>query len=93
MSDKALLEAAEQLAKDELAKFDPVNHPQHYTQGPIEVIDLIEGFGLGYHLGNVVKYVLRSPHKGNEIQDLEKARWYLDRWIAKRKANLSAEGM
>ena len=68
---------------------DPVNHPQHYTHGPIEVIDLIEGFGLGYHLGNVVKYVLRSPHKGNEIQDLEKARWYLDRWIEKRKANLA----
>lgn len=64
---------------------DPVNHPAHYTSGPIEVIDIIEGFGLGFHLGNVVKYVLRSPRKGNEIQDLEKARWYLDRMIEKRK--------
>lgn len=64
---------------------DPVNHPAHYTSGPIEVIDIIEGFHLNFHLGNVIKYVLRSPRKGNEIQDLEKARWYLDRWIEKRK--------
>lgn len=64
---------------------DPVNHPAHYKAGPIEVIDIIEGFKLNFHLGNVVKYVLRSPHKGNEIQDLEKARWYLDRLIEKKK--------
>jgi hypothetical protein len=61
-----------------------VDHPPHYTAGPIEVIDIIEGFNLGFHLGNVVKYVLRSPHKGAEIEDLEKARWYLDRYIEKR---------
>jgi hypothetical protein len=60
---------------------DPVNHPTHYTSGPIEVIDLIEGFNLGFHLGNVVKYVLRSPLKGAELEDLKKARWYLDRHI------------
>lgn len=62
---------------------DPVNHPSHYTSGPIEVIDIIEGFSLGFCLGNVVKYILRSPHKGAELQDLEKARWYLDREIAR----------
>lgn len=43
---------------------------------------MIEGWGLGFHLGNVLKYIVRAPHKGSEIRDLKKARWYLDRWIA-----------
>lgn len=60
---------------------DAVEHPAHYTYGPVEVIDLIEGFELGFHLGNVVKYVLRAPHKGAAVEDLRKARWYLDRYI------------
>ena len=60
---------------------DNVNHPPHYKQGPIEVIEIIEGFELGYRLGNVVKYVLRADHKGNRLEDLKKARWYLDREI------------
>lgn len=60
---------------------DPVNHPTHYTSGPIEVIDIIEGFYLNFHLGNVVKYILRSPLKGAELQDLKKAEWYLKREI------------
>lgn len=60
---------------------DIVNEPPHYKHGPIEVIDLIEGFKLNYHLGNVVKYILRSDHKGNRVQDLRKAQWYLNREI------------
>lgn len=60
---------------------DVVNHPSHYTYAGIEVIDVIEGFRLPYHLGNVVKYVLRHRHKGTPVQDLKKARWYLDRYI------------
>jgi hypothetical protein len=60
---------------------DPVNHPTHYKVGGIETIDFIEAKGLTYHLGNVVKYVTRSDHKGDKLQDLEKARWYLDREI------------
>jgi hypothetical protein len=66
---------------------DPVNHPSHYqsASGRIEVIDIIEEFNLGFHLGNVVKYVLRSPLKGAALQDLDKARWYLDREIKLRK--------
>ena len=60
---------------------DPVNHPPHYTHGGIEVIDAIEAWGLGYHLGNVVKYVARAKHKGNYLQDLQKAQWYLQREI------------
>jgi hypothetical protein len=63
---------------------DSVNHPAHYTYGPMEVIDIIEGFGLGFHLGNVVKYVLRAEHK-NGLEDLKKARWYLDRLIQQRE--------
>lgn len=62
---------------------DNVNHPQHYNVGGIEVIDAIEAWQLGFHLGNVVKYVARAAHKGRALEDLKKARWYLDRAIAK----------
>ena len=67
---------------------DPVNHPSHYTDGKIEVIDFIEDKNLGFHLGNTVKYIARAGKKDPDktIQDLEKARWYLDRKIEKMKA-------
>jgi len=63
--------------------FDPVERPAHYNQGKYEVIDVIEDWGLdkNYFLGNVIKYVARSAHKGNEAEDLKKARFYLDRYI------------
>jgi hypothetical protein len=59
---------------------DPVNSPKHYTQGNMEVITAIEGIGLDYHQGNVVKYVSRYRYK-NGIEDLRKAKWYIDRLI------------
>jgi hypothetical protein len=62
---------------------DNVDHPPHYTFGKIEVIDAIEDWQLGFHEGNVVKYVARAKHKGNELECLQKARWYLDRAINK----------
>jgi len=62
---------------------DMVNHPPHYKAGGIETIDFIEAKGLGYHLGNVVKYVTRADHKGNKLEDLKKAQWYLSRAIEK----------
>lgn len=65
---------------------DPVNHPEHYKTGGIETIDFIEGKNLGYNLGNVVKYITRSDHKGNKLQDLQKAQWYLNREISKAQA-------
>lgn len=60
---------------------DMVNHPPHYDFGPYETIDVIEAWNLPYHLGNVIKYVSRAKRKGNEIQDLKKASWYLERYI------------
>ena len=60
---------------------DMVNNPPHYTAGGIETIDFIEAKQLGYHLGNVVKYVSRSGYKENRIEDLKKAQWYLARAI------------
>jgi hypothetical protein len=60
---------------------DLVNKPPHYTTGGIETIDFIEAKGLGYNLGNVVKYITRADHKGNRIEDLQKAKWYLEREI------------
>lgn len=62
---------------------DPVNHPRHYNEGGIEVIDAIEAWRLGFHLGNVVKYVARANYKGKPLEDLKKAQWYLNRAIAK----------
>lgn len=60
---------------------DMITHPPHYTVNGIEVIDVIENYQLNYRLGNVVKYVLRSDLKGNRLQDLKKALWYLQREI------------
>lgn len=63
---------------------DVVNHPPHYkSDSGIESIDVIEGFGLNFHLGNVIKYILRHNKKGKPLEDLKKARWYLDREIEK----------
>ena len=62
---------------------DPINHPAHYNSGKYEVIDVIEDWNLGFHLGNVVKYVARAGKKNDELEDLKKARWYLDRKISK----------
>lgn len=61
---------------------DLINHPPHYCQGLLyEVIDVIEDWKLGFHEANAVKYIARAKFKGNEVQDLEKAVWYLNRRI------------
>jgi len=64
-----------------IARREAVNHPPHYNQGNIEVIDAIEDWGLDFNAGNVVKYVARHQHKAEPLEDLKKARWYLDRII------------
>ncbi len=62
---------------------DLVNHPDHYTSGGIETIDFIEAKGLGYNLGNAVKYISRSGKKStsDEVIDLKKAIFYLAREV------------
>lgn len=62
-------------------KNDLVNNPAHYTQGKIEVIDFIEDQKLQFHESQVVKYITRAKYKGNELQDLKKAQFYLNRKI------------
>jgi hypothetical protein len=59
---------------------DIINHPAHYTHGKMECIDAIEGLELGYHEGAILKYIVRYKHK-NGIEDLKKAKWYLERLI------------
>lgn len=70
---------------------DMVNHPPHYTTHPsgVECIQITEH--MGFNLGNAVKYIWRADEKGNSIQDLEKARWYVEREIAKRTGQLTLE--
>ncbi len=67
---------------------DLVNHPPHYggADDTYEAIKVIEAWGLGFHLGNAVKYVARAGKKGDALEDLKKARWYLDRLIQKMEA-------
>ncbi len=60
---------------------EAVNHPDHYNQGTIEVIDFIEAWGLNFSEGNVVKYITRYRYKGTPLKDLKKARAYIDRLI------------
>ena len=63
---------------------EQVNHPSHYVKG-IEPIDIIESWELNFSLGNVIKYTLRAPYKENMVQDLEKAKWYLERELQRLK--------
>lgn len=74
---------AESPPKRTIPIVDSVNHPKHYTQSKIEVIDAIEAWNLNFRLANVVKYVARAEYKNNKLEDLKKARWYLDREISK----------
>lgn len=62
---------------------DAVNHPSHYTDGKIEVIEYIEDKGFGYCLGNAIKYISRAGKKdpAKEVEDLQKAIWYINRRI------------
>ena len=64
---------------------DPVDHPAHYKVGGIETIDFIEAKKLNYNIGNVVKYLTRADYKGNKLEDLRKAQWYLTREISTMK--------
>jgi len=66
---------------------EAVNHPAHYggADNPYEAIKVIESWGLGFCLGNVVKYISRAEKKGATVEDLRKAAWYLQREIKNRE--------
>ena len=62
---------------------EQVDHPSHYQSAcGLEAIDVIEAFDLGFVLGNAVKYILRAGKKGNYVEDIQKAKWYLERAIS-----------
>ncbi|MGW2539337.1 DUF3310 domain-containing protein [Kitasatospora sp. NPDC001574] len=62
---------------------DAVNHPSHYTWLPVEVIEITRHFG--FVRGNAIKYLLRADFKSNTLEDLKKARWYIDYEIRQLK--------
>jgi hypothetical protein len=66
---------------DRSPEADMVNSPPHYTAGGVETIDFIEAKGLNYNLGNAVKYITRAGLKGDRVEDLKKAKWYIEREI------------
>lgn len=70
----------EEKADDEI---DMVNHPPHYVGHGIEPIEFIESHNLNFCLGSAVKYIARAPYKGTELEDLKKAKWFLEREIKK----------
>jgi Protein of unknwon function (DUF3310) len=67
---------------------EAVDHPAHYggADNPFEAIKVIDAWGLGFALGNCIKYISRAERKGNALEDLEKAAWYLQHEISRRKA-------
>lgn len=73
---------------------EDVDHPAHYggADNLYEAIKVIEAWGLGFCLGNTVKYISRAGKKDDDIKDLEKARWYLSREIERRKAEQALPG-
>lgn len=71
-------------AKGEQTMSDQVNHPKHYTSHPsgVECITVTEH--MGFNIGNAIKYLWRADEKGNAIEDLRKAEWYVRREIERR---------
>ncbi len=82
-SDEDVNCAHDLISKDEPER-SAVDHPKHYNVGGIEVIDAIKAWKLGFNLGNVVKYVARADYKSKPLEDLKKAKWYLEREIEQR---------
>ena len=68
---------------------DSVDHPEHYSKSYIEAIDLIEAWHLDFHEGNIIKYIARWKYGPKPLEDLKKARWYLDRKIEWMEKNSS----
>jgi hypothetical protein len=60
---------------------DPVNKPEHYQYSPIQPVDVIDAWELDFYLGSVIKYIARFKKKGKPLEDLRKAKFYLDKKI------------
>jgi hypothetical protein len=82
---KTILRSDVKKMSEQQQSYEYVNHPQHYggVENTYEVIKVIEALDMDFHLGNTFKYIARAGKKGTdkEIQDLEKAMWYLQRKI------------
>lgn len=76
---KALKEITTPIDTD--VKKEMVDHPAHYNRGKYEAIDIIESLEMNFNLGNAFKYLFRVGHKDDIVQELKKAKWYLDREI------------
>ena len=74
-------------------EYESVNHPSHYSAGGVEAIDVIEAWGLNFNLGSVIKYISRAGKKPSasldknqkQLEDLEKALWYMNREVERFK--------
>ena len=84
-SSKPLSEAIKEWVDCKEGEVDVVNQPKHYTEHPsgIECIQVTEH--MGFNLGNAIKYIWRCDLKQDAIEDLKKAKWYIDREISKRE--------
>lgn len=85
MSTASILESDRKfMASQEAQEPNAVNHPPHYNRHPsgVECIDIVEH--MPFNIGNAVKYLWRCGLKNDEVEDLEKARWYIDREIERR---------
>jgi hypothetical protein len=79
MDKQQLLQLANRIVDNK----EQVNHPAHYNNGNIEVIDYIEDIGMGedFCAGNAIKYISRYKYKSKPLEDLKKAKWYIERLI------------
>ena len=84
-ASKPLSEAIKEWVDCKDGEVDVVNQPKHYTEHPsgIECIQVTEH--MGFNLGNAIKYIWRCDLKKDAIEDLKKAKWYIDREISKRE--------
>lgn len=88
---KSQVRAAVAAVKNRKHGEEVVEHPSHYNHGKYECIDVIEDLNLNFNLGSCLKYLWRLGRKDDEITELEKAKWYLERELQTRKAKLSAD--
>lgn len=65
---------------------DDVNEPAHYARLSPQPLDVIEAWGLPFHEAQVLKYLARAGHKGDRLTDLRKAKFYLDRLVAREES-------